>query len=160
MVETRIACRYRVMKAAKIEFSGGTIDCTVRDLSVRPISPGARSLSESLVKDPRSASFLLFGRGIARQRSGTDGSFDLIPPNPSTQALPDVASASVVRDGLFMGAAYRRFAITEFAIATAGRGLSTLVTQADVNRSKLYFRMCQKRTTTTIIMTSLTDWGS
>jgi PilZ domain len=33
MVETRIAPRYRVMKAAKIKFIGGAIDCTVRDLS-------------------------------------------------------------------------------------------------------------------------------
>lgn len=34
MVETRIAPRYRVMKAAKIEFGGGAIDCTIRDSSV------------------------------------------------------------------------------------------------------------------------------
>jgi hypothetical protein len=33
MVETRIAPRYRVMKAAKIEFGDVAIDCTVRDLS-------------------------------------------------------------------------------------------------------------------------------
>jgi hypothetical protein len=33
MVETRIAPRYRVLKAAKIEFGGVTIDCAVRDLS-------------------------------------------------------------------------------------------------------------------------------
>jgi hypothetical protein len=33
MVETRIATRYRVSKAATIEFGGGAIDCTVRDLS-------------------------------------------------------------------------------------------------------------------------------
>jgi hypothetical protein len=33
MVETRIAPRYRVLKAAKIECGGATIDCTVRDLS-------------------------------------------------------------------------------------------------------------------------------
>jgi hypothetical protein len=33
MVETRIAPRYRVMKAAKIEFGGTAIDCTVRNLS-------------------------------------------------------------------------------------------------------------------------------
>jgi hypothetical protein len=33
MVETRIAPRYRVMKAAKIEFIGGPIDCKVRDIS-------------------------------------------------------------------------------------------------------------------------------
>jgi hypothetical protein len=34
MVETRIATRYRVSKAATIEFVGGNIDCTIRDLSV------------------------------------------------------------------------------------------------------------------------------
>ena len=34
MVETRIAPRYRVMKAAKIEFGAVAIDCTVRDLSL------------------------------------------------------------------------------------------------------------------------------
>jgi hypothetical protein len=33
MVETRIAPRHRVMKAAKIEFIGGPIDCKVRDIS-------------------------------------------------------------------------------------------------------------------------------
>lgn len=33
MVETRIAPRYRVMKPAKIEYSGGNIPCTIRDLS-------------------------------------------------------------------------------------------------------------------------------
>jgi hypothetical protein len=34
MVETRIAPRYRVLKAAKIECGGTTTDCTVRDLSI------------------------------------------------------------------------------------------------------------------------------
>ena len=34
MVETRIAPRYRVSKAAAIEFVGGAIDCTIRDLSI------------------------------------------------------------------------------------------------------------------------------
>lgn len=34
MVETRIAPRYRVTKAAKIEFGTTTIGCTVRDLSL------------------------------------------------------------------------------------------------------------------------------
>ena len=34
MVETRIAPRHRVLKAAKIEYGGATIDCTVRDLSI------------------------------------------------------------------------------------------------------------------------------
>jgi hypothetical protein len=33
MVETRIAPRHRVLKAAKIEFGGSYVDCTVRDLS-------------------------------------------------------------------------------------------------------------------------------
>ena len=34
MVETRIAPRLRVLKAATIEFGGGAIDCTIRDLSI------------------------------------------------------------------------------------------------------------------------------
>lgn len=34
MVETRIAPRYRVLKAATIEFGSGAIDCTIRDLSI------------------------------------------------------------------------------------------------------------------------------
>ncbi|MDR3489058.1 MAG: PilZ domain-containing protein [Bradyrhizobium sp.] len=33
MVETRIATRHRVQKAAKIEFGGIAVDCTVRNLS-------------------------------------------------------------------------------------------------------------------------------
>ena len=33
MVETRIATRHRVQKAAKIKFGGVTIDCTIRNLS-------------------------------------------------------------------------------------------------------------------------------
>jgi hypothetical protein len=33
MVETRIAPRYRVTKAASIEFRGGPVNCTVRDIS-------------------------------------------------------------------------------------------------------------------------------
>jgi hypothetical protein len=33
MVETRIAPRYRVMKAGTIEVRGQTIDCTIRDIS-------------------------------------------------------------------------------------------------------------------------------
>ena len=34
MVETRIAPRHRVNKAAKIEYGGDKIACTVRDISV------------------------------------------------------------------------------------------------------------------------------
>jgi hypothetical protein len=34
MVETRIARRLRVLKAATIEFDGTAIDCTVRDMSI------------------------------------------------------------------------------------------------------------------------------
>ena len=34
MVETRIAPRHRVLKPATIDFGRGTIDCTVRDLSI------------------------------------------------------------------------------------------------------------------------------
>ena len=33
MVETRIAFRHRVLKAATIEFRGDSIDCVIRDLS-------------------------------------------------------------------------------------------------------------------------------
>jgi hypothetical protein len=33
MVETRIATRHRVSKAAKIKFGGNAVDCTVRNLS-------------------------------------------------------------------------------------------------------------------------------
>jgi PilZ domain len=33
MVETRIAVRHRVLKAATIEFGGIAVDCTVRNLS-------------------------------------------------------------------------------------------------------------------------------
>lgn len=33
MVETRIASRYRVAKAAMIDFIGGPIGCVVRDIS-------------------------------------------------------------------------------------------------------------------------------
>jgi hypothetical protein len=33
MVETRIATRPRVLKAAKIEFGGDAVDCPVRNLS-------------------------------------------------------------------------------------------------------------------------------
>jgi hypothetical protein len=34
MVETRIAPRHRVLKAATIAFGGSAIDCTVRDLLI------------------------------------------------------------------------------------------------------------------------------
>jgi PilZ domain len=34
MVQTRIAHRHRILKAATIEFGGDAIDCMVRDLSV------------------------------------------------------------------------------------------------------------------------------
>jgi hypothetical protein len=33
MVETRVASRHRVLKAATIEFGGDSIDCVIRDLS-------------------------------------------------------------------------------------------------------------------------------
>jgi len=33
MDETRIAARHRVLKAGTIEFGGGAIDCTVRNIS-------------------------------------------------------------------------------------------------------------------------------
>jgi hypothetical protein len=34
VIETRIAPRFRVMKAAMIEFIGGPVGCTVRDISL------------------------------------------------------------------------------------------------------------------------------
>jgi PilZ domain len=34
MVETRIAPRHRVSKAATIKFVGGAVDCVIRDLSI------------------------------------------------------------------------------------------------------------------------------
>lgn len=33
MSEKRVAARHRVLKAGTIEFGGGSIDCTVRDVS-------------------------------------------------------------------------------------------------------------------------------
>jgi hypothetical protein len=47
MVETRVAPRYRVRKAANIEFGGNKVACTIRDLS---ITGAALELSEL---DPR-----------------------------------------------------------------------------------------------------------
>jgi hypothetical protein len=38
MVETRIAFRHRVLKAAAIEFGGDSIDCVVRDLSTTGVA--------------------------------------------------------------------------------------------------------------------------
>ncbi|OIQ66963.1 PilZ domain protein [mine drainage metagenome] len=46
MVETRIAPRHRVMKAAKIEIGAGAIDCTVRDLSLTGAAIAVESQAE------------------------------------------------------------------------------------------------------------------
>jgi hypothetical protein len=43
MVETRIAICHRVLKAAKIEFGGDAIDCTVRNLSTTGAAPEGSS---------------------------------------------------------------------------------------------------------------------
>jgi hypothetical protein len=52
MVETRIAPRYRVMKAGTIEFRGQTIDCMIRDLSTTGAAlevPHQRAVPEEFV---------------------------------------------------------------------------------------------------------------
>lgn len=46
MVETRIAPRYRVTKAARIEFGVAAIDCTVRDLSLTGAAIAVSSQAE------------------------------------------------------------------------------------------------------------------
>jgi hypothetical protein len=46
MVETRIAPRHRVTKAAKIEFGAAAIDCTVRDLSLTGAAIAVSSQAE------------------------------------------------------------------------------------------------------------------
>ena len=45
MVETRIAPRYRLMKAAKIEYGGLKTPCTIRDLSATGAALGISELS-------------------------------------------------------------------------------------------------------------------
>jgi len=60
MVETRIAPRYRVLKAAKIEFLGSTIDCTVRDLS----TTGAALEVSSQIGIPAKFTLVVPGDGL------------------------------------------------------------------------------------------------
>jgi hypothetical protein len=60
MVETRIAPRYRVLKAAKIEFGGSAIDCTVRDLS----TTGAALEVSSQIGIPAKFTLVVPGDGL------------------------------------------------------------------------------------------------
>jgi hypothetical protein len=59
--EHRIAPRHRVLKGAKIEFGGGAIDCTIRNLS----DAGAALDVTSPVGIP--AEFILVAEGVHRQ---------------------------------------------------------------------------------------------
>ena len=54
MVETRIAPRVRVNKAAIIEFGGIKIRCTIRDLSIT----GAALQIQEMAKNPGSIHFV------------------------------------------------------------------------------------------------------
>jgi PilZ domain len=60
MVETRRATRHRVLKAGKIEFGGGAIDCTVRNLS----SSGAALGVTSPVGIPEKFTLIVPGDGL------------------------------------------------------------------------------------------------
>jgi len=58
--EHRVAARHRVLKGAKIEFGGGAIDCTIRNLS----KTGAALDVTSPVGIP--AEFMLVAEGVRR----------------------------------------------------------------------------------------------
>jgi hypothetical protein len=60
MVETRIAPRHRVLKAATIVFGGSAIDCTVRDLSIT----GAALEVSSQTGIPAKFTLVLAGDGL------------------------------------------------------------------------------------------------
>jgi PilZ domain len=60
MVETRRATRHRVLKAGKIEFGGGAIDCTVRNLS----SSGAALEVTSPIGIPEKFNLVVAGDGL------------------------------------------------------------------------------------------------
>jgi hypothetical protein len=60
MVETRIATRHRVLKAATIEFGGIAIDCTVRNLS----TTGALLELSSAVRIPAEFTLVIPGDGL------------------------------------------------------------------------------------------------
>ncbi|MBR1284847.1 PilZ domain-containing protein [Bradyrhizobium sp. AUGA SZCCT0177] len=55
MVETRIAPRYRVTKAAKIEHGGDKIGCVIRDIS----ATGAAIEISDLVRVPREFTLII-----------------------------------------------------------------------------------------------------
>jgi hypothetical protein len=56
MVETRVAPRHRVMKAAKIEYGGMKSPCTIRDISV---TGAALEISELNGKVPATFNLIL-----------------------------------------------------------------------------------------------------
>jgi hypothetical protein len=60
MVETRIAPRVRVMKAAKIEYGGDKYACTVRDLS----ATGAALDFADLIRIPNEFTLILPEEGL------------------------------------------------------------------------------------------------
>ena len=60
MVETRIAVRHRVLKAATIEFGGIAIDCTIRNLS----TTGALLELSSAVRIPAEFPLVVPGDGL------------------------------------------------------------------------------------------------
>src|SRR5580700_1503222 len=61
MVETRAAPRFRVMKAAKIEYGGVKTPCTIRDLSV---TGAALEISELSGKIPATFNLILPDDGL------------------------------------------------------------------------------------------------
>jgi hypothetical protein len=61
MVETRAAPRFRVMKAAKIEYGGVKTPCTIRDLSV---TGAALEISELSGKIPTTFNLILPDDGL------------------------------------------------------------------------------------------------
>ena len=60
MVETRIAPRVRVMKAAKIEYGGDKYNCTVRDIS----TTGAALDFSDLIRIPNEFTLILPEDGL------------------------------------------------------------------------------------------------
>ena len=60
MVETRSAPRHRVLKAATMDFGGGAIDCTVRNLS----STGAALEVSSQFGIPEKFTLVVPGDGL------------------------------------------------------------------------------------------------
>ena len=61
MVETRIAPRYRLVKAAKIEYGGLKTPCTIRDLSV---TGAALEISERSEKIPATFNLIIPDDGL------------------------------------------------------------------------------------------------